>query len=214
MQRHCRLVNGSSYPDLAGIGVRTASNLLVVFPKVMSRSFPLMAGSWDSHFSSGPFFSLTISLSYRGTPISCWPKQHHETCIWSQLLFTIALLLGCLVVQYQESAGIYQTVVMMNAAIITLTCLILTVSSFYRPSKRVALFSFSTVAVFAFSLMTAFTPAIIGHMMFDNILLVCRNVANAQNLSWSRGVVQPYDNNTTLPRQLSNFALIPFLMES
>ena len=183
-------------------------------PKVMSKLFPLMAGSWNSNFSSGPFFSLTISLSYRGTPISRWPKQHHETCIWSQLLFTIALLLGCLVVQYQESAGIYQTVVMMNAAIITLTCLILTVSSFYRPSKRVALFSFSTVAVFAFSLMTAFTPAIIGHRMFDNILLVCRNVANAQNLSWSRGVVQPYNNNTTLPRQLSNFALIPFLMES
>lgn len=36
MQRHCRLVYGPGHPDLASTGVRTASNLLVVFPKVMS----------------------------------------------------------------------------------------------------------------------------------------------------------------------------------
>ena len=46
--------------------------------------------------------------------------------------------------------------------------------------------------------------------MFDNILLVCRNVANAQNLSRGRSTVQPYDNNTP---SLA-FKLCPYFISS
>src|SRR5436190_16915425 len=79
----------------------------------------------------------TFFPGYRRTAVTNWLSQHQQTCLWSQLLFTLTLCLAGFGRRPQKKlGGVYENVGIIRSTAMAVLNLVLTVVSVYRPIYR------------------------------------------------------------------------------
>ena len=137
------------------------------------------------HYSPRP---LSIGLTDR----------HHQSCLWSQLVFCLALSLACLIrqAQRQQHVDAFESLCIPTVIPLTLSCLILATVS-YLPRKGAGNKPMEKKAVF----MAAYALAIVSGViaMFgsfwaprtDRILAECQVFAERNNMEWREVALPP-----------------------
>lgn len=147
------------------------------------------------HYSPRP---LSIGLTDR----------HHQSCLWSQLVFCLAFSLACLIRQAQrkEHVDAFESLSIPTIIPMTVSCLILVTVS-YLPRKEVRNKPMEKKAVF----ITAYVLAIVSGAvtMFgsfwtprtDRILAECQVFAVKNNVEWGEVALPPMRDclEATLP---------------
>ena len=153
------------------------------------------------------FFFSVLRRSRRTSSFVSWLRESHETCLWSQLLFAIAISLACFVRQTQESCPIYENSMITELAGLNIMSLLLTLSSYYLPIKRMVVFAGSVIATYVFTLLAEYI-LVIHPPEFGRIIQTCIRHAEERKLEWTKDLVGPYYTEKTIPELVAYTCLI------
>ncbi|KAF7502220.1 hypothetical protein GJ744_006433 [Endocarpon pusillum] len=188
----CSLVWGKGNPDLAGIGV------------VISYGFQLgLAILFGPIIFVDLFFFSVLRQSRRTSRLVTWLSQSHQTCLWSQLLYAIAISLACFIRQTQESCLIYENSIITELAGLNIISFLLTLSSYYHPIERMIVFAPSAITIYVFTFLAEFI-LFIHPPQFARIIQACINIAENKKQAGTKDLVGQYFTK----RELSE--LVPY----
>src|SRR5438034_2955977 len=148
--------------------------------------------------------------AYGRTAVTTWLSQHQQTCLWSQLLFTLALCLAALIRIQQPRSGSYENDAIMISVSSTILNLIITVISTYKPIYRVALFAFGFVVTLLFALVIDIWP-LWWKARLLHVHLSCVDYADENNVHWGSAPRKP-DRRGFLYRQLLDIGLVVLVL--
>ncbi|KAI9775364.1 MAG: hypothetical protein M1839_001280 [Geoglossum umbratile] len=174
----CRNVYGLGNTDLTGIGVVISSGVQIALAVLY----------WVGVFVAGtavPAFYPAAS----GLKIVAWLRGNHQTCLWSQLVFSLTLSLAGLVRQ-SRPGGVYESSAIINSVATAFICLLLTMISFYESVVRWVLFTVGFLATVACALGAVVMPMRTAKM--ENVLQACRDYAAENNMPWRAAAVSPF----------------------
>ncbi|KAH7119545.1 hypothetical protein B0J11DRAFT_63532 [Dendryphion nanum] len=177
----CKIVYGSGNPDLAGAGV------------IVSYAMQLLLG-----IAFGPAMTFDLLLlpmlqsNYSPRKLTRWLGKKHEICLWSQLLFFLAVSIASCLHQYQRGTFVYENAVMIFLVALTGSTFLATASAFCFPTRKIELFLTLVAACAVFTTFTWLAPVIRG-LPFDQIFRICIIVAQKKNGHAPKSVlVKPY----------------------
>jgi hypothetical protein len=124
-----------------------------------------------------------------------WLRGNHQTCLWSQLVYSLTLCLAGLVRQCHPK-GVYESSAILGSVSMTFICLLLTVISFYESVVRWVLFTVGFLATVACALGVVMMPMRTAKR--EHILEACWDYAGEHNLPWKMGAILPYHGSSRL----------------
>ncbi|KAH7394758.1 hypothetical protein BKA66DRAFT_455757 [Pyrenochaeta sp. MPI-SDFR-AT-0127] len=176
----CRLVYGPGNPDLAGTGVITSYAIQIALAVLFGPAMML------------DLVILPLCLhGYSPKRFSLWIAKQHEMCLWSQVLFFVAVSIASCVQQYQSGTFVYQNAVMIHLVSIVSSSCLSTASAFFFPVKKLGRFFFLLVVGHIMAAFTCVAP-FIRHFQFDHIFRVCMVEAGKRKLVSESIFLQPY----------------------
>ena len=139
--------------------------------------------------------------AYRPTAVTNWLSQHQQTCLWTQLLFTLTLGFAALIRQWeQQQSGVYEGSGIVGSVIITVLNLVLTVVSVYRPIYRWILFALCFMATLACALAVKLRRPWTTRL--SHVLQSCVDYAFEKNMPWRFGAIKPFYTSSVYRRFL------------
>jgi hypothetical protein len=153
------------------------------------------------------FFFSVLRQSRRTSRLVTWLSQSHQTCLWSQLLYAIAISLACFVRQTQESCPIYENSIITELAGLNIISFLLTLSSYYLPIKRMVVFAPSVIATYVFTILAEFL-LLIHPPQFGRIIRTCIYMAEKRKQVGIKDLVGPYFTERVLPELVAYTCLI------
>jgi len=181
----CKIVYGTGNPDLAGIGV------------IVSYAVQLILGIVFGPAMMLDLLVLPMLLSnHSPKKFTSWLGKKHETCLWSQLLFSLAISIASCLHQYQAGTFVYENAVMIFLVALTGSTFLSTASAFFFPTEKLGLFLILVVVCGMFTTFTWLAPAIRG-LPFEGIFRICWVVAKERGYAPNNVLIAPYNSAIT-----------------
>jgi hypothetical protein len=131
--------------------------------------------------------------------ISFWVSEHHETCVWTQLILVFIICLADFIRQNQQQKFIemYESSSILSLISVSFLSLVLTTASFFLKQridntrlkvnnstfeKRISFFYVCFFLIFVFALFAVFTS--FWDVKIENLLQHCADFVDRENESW------------------------------
>lgn len=134
-------------------------------------------------------FITIFRPSHKPNPISAWLEPHHQTCLYSSLLFTFTLTLATTIYEFNhETTGVYDSIMMIYNVACTFFSLLVNTVSCYEPIKRPRLFALGLTIIIALSSTASLYVVVTLHGL--NVIQACRDFSVNEDLRWQNAA--PY----------------------
>jgi len=145
---------------------------------------------WAFCFIDGIAIS-TFRPGYTKTRFTKWLSNHHETCLWSQLLYTFVIsLAGVIRHATHREISTYESSAIMSLVAVSSLSLTVTLVCFFEPTNRGKLFSVAFPTTLVLALAAQIYP--IRTAKTENLLNECEVYAARNNLPWRLGAIRSF----------------------
>jgi len=134
---------------------------------------------------------LPMRSNYTPMKVTSWLGKQHETCLWSQLLFFLAVSIASCLHQYQSGTFVYENGIMIFLVGLTGSAFLSTASAFFFPTQKLGLFLVLVVAGILCTTFTWLAPVIRG-LPFEGVFRICLVVAEEKKLVPKSVLTKPY----------------------